>query len=183
GGPIDPATIGAPAARASATPAPHSSANRSASPWRSRRYRFAPNVFVRTRRAPAPTNDAWISATRVGARTFSSSIHASTGTPRAIKDVPMPPSARSGPSAKRDRKTAASMRAVSHPSRCSPPIAVHPSLSTVIPVASPSTYDGRSFGSVGRSHLDVAGTLGPGYATHVRGIPGPSAPWGGDEPT
>ena len=170
-GPIEPATIGAPASRASATPATHNSANRSASPCRSRRYRFAPNVFVRTRRAPAPTNDAWISATRVGARTFSSSMHASTGTPRAISDVPMPPSARSGASASRDRNTAASIRAVSHPSRRSLPSPVHSSLPTVTWVASPSTYDGRSFGSAGRSHPDVVRTLGPGYPTHVRGDP------------
>src|SRR5207248_11442452 len=98
-------------------------------------------------------------------------MNASTGFRLVVSDVLMPLSARSSSSARRDRQASASIRSVSHPSRRSLRSNVIVSLSTVTWVASPSTYDGRSFGSVVRSHPDVVGTLGPGYATHVRGDP------------
>jgi hypothetical protein len=61
---------------------------------------------------------------------------------------------------------------------------VHTSLTSAIQVASLTTYDGRSFGVAVRSHPDVVGTPGPGYATTFGGILGPDdAPWGGDGPT
>ena len=74
---------------------------RSASPNAARRSRLAPNVAVSMRSAPASRYSRWMAPMRSGRVVASSSRHARWGMPRLYRSVPIAPSARSGPRARR----------------------------------------------------------------------------------
>ena len=105
-GPIDPATRASRPATSRASRATWAARRfrrwaRSASPNAARRSRFAPNVAVSMRSAPASRYSRWMAPMRSGRVVASSSRHARWGMPRLYRSVPIAPSARSGPRARR----------------------------------------------------------------------------------
>ena len=70
------------------------------------RTRFAPNVAVSMRSAPAARYSRWMAPIRSGRIATSSSSDARWGIPREYRSVPIAPSARSGPRASRSRNLA-----------------------------------------------------------------------------
>ena len=112
GRPADPSTLPPPSRRTiSRDGHPRSliASTRSAMPCWASRKRFAPNVFVITRPAPASTNARCRTATRSGSSTFQASTHDEGAGPLASSDVPVPPSASSGPSASSARSASGPM--------------------------------------------------------------------------
>ena len=92
-----------------------------ASPNPASRTRFAPNVAVSMRSAPASRYSRWIAPTSSGRVVASSSRQARWGTPPANSSVPIAPSARSGRAASRSRKRSRSFTGPAYPSAADEP--------------------------------------------------------------